>query len=258
MDGKAPRPLKRMALALVAQGQAEQQTFIAQLSATERAAIGAPDAWAAKDHIAHITAWKVDSAQEIAATARGETPPPTPSITVVNPRVFAEQQHQSWDAILAGAEQAGAVLRAAVEACNEADLSDPARFPFRKGLPLWTTAFVSGYEHPAEHYAQFYLESGDVARARSVREEAIETARRFIGDTEEFSYMVYNLGCFYANIAQPDLAIATLRESFAGAPSLREGIQEDPELVSLRDNPDFQALIAELADAGAPQAQVTE
>lgn len=249
MDGKAPGPLKPRLLALVAQGQVEQQAFIAQLSDTERAAIGAPDAWAAKDHIAHNVAWIADAAREIAASARGETPTPTPSITVFNPRVFAEQQHQSWDAILADAEQADAALRAALEACSEADLSDSARFPWREGLPLWTTALVSGYEHPAEHYAQFYLETGNVERAKSVREEAIETACRFIGETEEFGYMVYNLGCFYANIGQPNLALAAIRASFASAPSLREGIREDPELVSLRDDPAFQALVAETVDA---------
>ena len=57
--------------------------------------------------------------------------------------------------------------------------------------------------------------------------------------------MVYNLGCFYALIGQPGLAIAALRESFASAPQLREGIREDPELVSLRDDPTFQALVAD-------------
>jgi hypothetical protein len=247
MDGKAPGPLKSRLLALVAQGQLEQQAFIEQLSDAERAAIGAPDAWAAKDHIAHNTAWKVDAAREIVATAHGEAYP-TPSTTVFNPRVFAKQQHQSWAAILADIEQADGALRAALEACSEADLSDPARFPLREGLPLWTTALVSGYEHPAEHYAQYYLESGDVERASIVREGAIETARRFIGDTQEFGYMVYNLGCFYANIGRPGLAVAAIRESFAAAPELREGIREDPELESLHDDPGFQEL---LADAGA-------
>jgi tetratricopeptide (TPR) repeat protein len=251
MNSMGPGPLKPRLLALVAQGQAEQQAFIARLSAAERAAMGAPDAWSAKDHIAHNTAWKADAVREISVTVRGETPEPTPSITVFNPRVFAEQRHQSWAAILTDAAQADASLRATLEACSEADLSDPARFPWREGLPLWCTALVSGYEHPAEHYAQFYLEMGDVARARTVREEAIETARRFIGDTEEFGYMVYNLGCFYANIGQPGLALATIRESFASAPQLREGIREDPELVSLRDDPAFQAFVA---DAGTPQA----
>jgi tetratricopeptide (TPR) repeat protein len=246
----APRPLKPRLLALVAQGRVEQQEFIEKLSAAQRAAIGEADAWSAKDHIAHNTAWKFDSAREIVVTARGEAYA-VPSTTVFNPRVFIEQLRQSWDAILADMEQADAALHSAIEACSEADLSDPARFSWREGLPLWTTALVSGYEHPTEHYAQFYLETGDAARAQMVREEAIETARRFIGDTEAFGYMVYNLGCFYANIGRPALAVAAIRESFANAPELREGIREDPELVPLHNDHAFLALVADDAAEGA-------
>ena len=243
MDSKSPASgsLKTRILALVAQGEVEQQAFIDNLSDAERAAVGARDAWSARDHIAHNAAWKDDAAQEIAATLRGEVYVPE-SITTFNPRVFAEQQHQSWDVILAAAEQGYSELRTALEGCSEADLTDPARFPWREGNPLWTTAFVSGYEHPAEHYAQYYVESGKVARATMVRKEAVETARRYIGDRGEFGYMIYNLGCFYANTGQNDLAIATLRESLAGTPRLREWLTEDPELMSLRDDPAFQVL----------------
>jgi tetratricopeptide (TPR) repeat protein len=243
-----PGPFKPRLLALVAHGLAEQRAFIEQLSDAERAAVGEPDAWSAKDNIAHNAAWKADAAREIAASLRGEAYL-TESITVFNPRVFAEQRHQSWDAILARVEQADAALRSALEECSETDLTDPARFPWREGLPLWTTAFVSGYEHPAEHYAQYYLESGDVGRATLARETVVETARRLIGGTEQFGYVVYNLGCFYANTGQPDQAIAALRESFAHVPGLREGIAEDAELAALRDNLAFRALPSEVATA---------
>src|SRR5947208_1259870 len=151
MDGMAPGPLKPRLLALVGQGLAEQQAFIAQLSDAERAARGEPDAWAAKAHIAPDAAGKADARGEVAA---------------------------------------------------------------------------------------------------SVRQEVVDTARRFIGETEEFGYIVYNLGCFYAQTGQPGLALATIRESFASAPSLREGVREDPELVSLRDDPAFQALVADAAEGG--------
>jgi hypothetical protein len=256
MDGKAstdPGPLKPRLVALVAQGRAEQQAFIEQLSDAERAAIGSFDAWAAKDHVAHIAAWKADAALKIASALRGEAYI-SESSTVFNPRVFAKQQHRSWDAILTELEQADIALDAALEKCSEAELTDPTRFPWREDFPLYTTAFVSGYEHPAEHYSQFYLESGDVARARKVREEAFATARRLVEDTVTFGYMLYNLGCFYAAIGQSGPAIAALRESFVIVPGLREGILEDSELESLRDDPDFQALVTESAVAGARQA----
>src|SRR5689334_16786735 len=139
MDSNTHGPLKPRVLSLVAQGQAEQRAFIAQLSDAQSAAIGEPEGWAAKDHVAHNTAWKADGAREIAAAVRGEAYP-IESTTVFNPRVFTEQQHRSWDAILADTEQADAALREAIEACSEADLSEPERFPWRRGFPLWATA----------------------------------------------------------------------------------------------------------------------
>src|SRR5262249_14372267 len=157
--------------------------------------------------------------REIAATARGETPAPTPRITEFNPQVFAAQQHHPWAAILAASAQADAALRAALEECSEADLSDPGRFPWREGLPLWITAFVSGYEHPAEPYAQYFVETGHVAQASAVRQAAVETAGRFIGETEAYGYMIYNLGVFYAQTGQPGPAVATLRAALAGTPA---------------------------------------
>jgi len=245
-DGKvtgsaAQGPLKPRLLALLAQGRAEQKAFIEKLSAAERAVIGAPEAWAAKDHVAHNAAWKADAAREISATLRGDAYIPE-STTTFNPRVFAEQQHQSWEAILVDTQRADEALHTAVEGSSEAGLTDAEPFPWREGVPLWCTALVSGYEHPAEHYAQFYLASGDVSNARSVREKVVETARRYLGETEQFGYIVYNLGCFYAGIGQSDLAVAALREAFAHVPQLRDGIKEDPELASLRDEPAFQAL----------------
>jgi tetratricopeptide (TPR) repeat protein len=251
MESSAHSPLKPRVLALVAQGQAEQQTFMAQLSDAQRAEIGEPDAWAAKDHVAHNTAWKADAAREIAATVRGEVYP-VESTTMFNPRVFTEQQHQSWDAILADAEQAHADLRGAIEACSEADLSEPERFPWRRGFPLWATALVSGYEHPAEHYAQFYVEQGDVERAGAARKQVVDTARRLIGEREEFGYIVYNLACFYAQTGQTGPALAALREAFACTPSLRGETREDDQLLSLHDEIAFQRLVEHSPEMGTP------
>jgi hypothetical protein len=233
----------------MAQGQAEQQAFIAQLSDAQRTAIGKPDAWSAKDHVAHNTAWIADAAREIAATVRGEAYA-AESTTVFNPRVFGEQQHRAWDAILADTEQADAALRGAIEACSEADLSEPDRFPWRGGFPLWATALVSGYEHPAEHYAQFYVESGDVGRASAARKQVVDTARRLVGERKEFGYIVYNLASFYAQTGQIGPALAALREAFASMPSLREESREDDQLSSLHDDPTFLALVGDSPEMG--------
>ena len=52
----------------------------------------------------------------------------------------------------------------------------------------------------------------------------------------------YNQGCFWALAGQPDRAIALLRSALALRPDLIEWSQQDTDLVSLRDLPDFQAI----------------
>jgi hypothetical protein len=81
--------------------------------------------------------------------------------------------------------------------------------------------YVSGYEHPIEHYGQFYLEAGDAARAQAVREAAMATARQFIGETAAYGFMVYNLGCFYVKIGRAGRSLPALGEALARVPPAR-------------------------------------
>jgi hypothetical protein len=110
--------------------------------------------------------------------------------------------------------------------------------------------YVSGYEHPIEHYGQFYLEAGDAARAQAVREAAMATARQFIGETAAYGFMVYNLGCFYVKIGRAGRSLPALGEALARVPRLRAWIRDDPERAALHAAPAFQALVADAGEGG--------
>lgn len=243
MDNSTPAPIKPRLLELVAAGEERRLVFIAQLTAAQRAAVGTPERWAAKDHIAHITAWQQDAVRLLNAGARGETPAPSPEDAEFNPQTFTAQQHSSWDTILADAATAAEALRTAIEGCSEDDLSDVTRFAWRK-YPLWAEGHVCGSEHPAEHFAQFYVEAEEIERAIAVRQDALETSRRLIGETEAYGYMAYNTSCFFALNGRPDLALAALPKALTLVPRLREWSQQDPDLRMLYDNPAFQALVS--------------
>lgn len=245
MESNLQGSVKPRLLELAQQAQIEQQAFEDHLSDAQRAAYGSPDAWSAKDHIAHNTAWVNDATRLITAASQGETPEKSPSDVDYNPLVFAEHQQQSWEDVQSDAASANAALVDAIEACSEADLGESDRFPWREGNPLWMEAFISGFQHPGEHYAQFYIESGDRPRARAVREKHLSTARRVFGGSKMFSFMLYNTACFYVNNEQPDLAIGPLGEALAILPRLREWSKKDPDLAPLRDNPAFQALVSD-------------
>ncbi len=244
MDNLAPGPLKPRLPALVAQGQAEQQAFIAQLSDAQRAALGTPAAWAAKDHIAHNTAWKADAARVIAAGVRGETPAPSPDETEFNPRVFAAAQHRSWEAILAGA-----ALRAALEACSEAGLSEPTRFPWRQGRPLWRRSMSPATSTPSST-------TGNSTWRRATRRGPRPCARRrwrppgsSSGKPRRTASWSTTWAASTSRSAGPADRSPRLGRRWPGCP-LRAWIRDDPERAALHAAPAFQALVADAGEGG--------
>jgi len=52
----------------------------------------------------------------------------------------------------------------------------------------------------------------------------------------------YNLACCYALAGQAEKAMDALREALRLAPDLTEWSKQDPDLVSLRERPDYQSL----------------
>jgi len=240
---EATTRVKPKLLAALTRAQADFQAFVAGLSADERAAIGEETRWSAKDNIAHMAFWIGKTNEVFAAVRRGEEPPASEDIfQPINERVFAEWRSRPWDEILSAAQTAYAQLIADVEEASEGDLTDTKRFPSRQGQPLSSSALGSGIGHPAEHYAQYYLEHGAPERAIAVQERVVAVTRDIFGPSEALGDAYYNLGCYYARHGQPDAAIDMVRQSFPLHPWLVGWSRQDTDLDSLRDLPAFQAL----------------
>ena len=52
------QPFKTIVLKLLQQGHLDEEEFLQEQNETERTAIGTPERWSVKDHVAHRTFWQ--------------------------------------------------------------------------------------------------------------------------------------------------------------------------------------------------------
>src|SRR6266849_8813461 len=84
------QPFKTIVLDLLQQGHLDEEAFLQELGETERTAIGTPELWSAKDHVAHRTFWHQDLVLKLTALLQQqEVPPSEASEAQLNARVFA-------------------------------------------------------------------------------------------------------------------------------------------------------------------------
>lgn len=232
-------------LELVARGYADQDALAANLSAEERAARGELHAWSAKDHVAHNNFWRQDAIRRLQAALDGTTPPNTEADQDTwNDRTFQEQRDTPWEALVAETERLRAETVALVQRLSPDDLADPRRFPWQDGVPLEILILVNWYDHPAEHWADFYVNRGELDRAFALRQAVAATVRELLPHHPiMYSYMVYKLGIVYALHGRADQAIESLREALDVNPAFITFVQQDADLDSLRALPAFRALV---------------
>jgi hypothetical protein len=226
---------KPILLDLLHQAHLAQDAFLQELNATERAAIGTPEYWSAKDHVAHMTFWRQRLVFQLAAILKHETPPTSENFEQLNIQVFEAQRERPWSEILSESEQAYAELVTLTEQLAEEDLTAFNRFDWiPNGEPLYTSFMGNCYEHAQQHFAQYSLDRHDLPRATHIYES---WASRVV-DAEVPGVLkgmvLYNLACFYATHTQLEKASATLQQSLLLTPSLKEWSLSDPDLVALR------------------------
>ena len=227
---------------LLNRARADEIALIASLTEAERNAIGALDHWSAKDLVAHLTFWRAMMFKRLLAAQRGETPPSLDNYLAFNDQTFEANRHRTWTEVLGDSERAFDDLVAKLKEMSDDGLTDPQRYEWRKGEPLWTNVRGNGYDHPEEHLAQFYFDRGDKTRAMEMERGLTETITRLDPSPRTRGTVFYNLACFLARSGESAQAIDLVRESFPLRPDLVEWSKQDSDLNSLRDLPAFKAL----------------
>jgi tetratricopeptide (TPR) repeat protein len=231
------QPFKTLVLDLVRQSQLDEEALWQELNETERTAVGTPLLWSARDHLTHRNFWHQNLIHNLTAIQHHQqVPPREESDDQINAKVFEENRLRPWSALYAESQQIYAQLIQITEQLSEDDLTDSHRFAaISREHPLYTTFLGSFYEHDQEHFAQYYLDRHDVARAIQIRENCASRIMQTEVPAWVKGYFVYNLACFYAKLNQLEKAAALLQESLALTPDLTESSKSDPDLEALRN-----------------------
>ncbi|HVB72890.1 MAG TPA: hypothetical protein VNE38_04975, partial [Ktedonobacteraceae bacterium] len=104
------RAFKPILLDLLRQAQLSQNAFFEELIPAELAAIGTPEYWSAKDHVAHMTFWRQRLVFRLQALIRQETQPQPDDFEQLNPIIFEKQRYRPWSEILSESDQVYAEL----------------------------------------------------------------------------------------------------------------------------------------------------
>src|ERR1700737_4334242 len=85
-----------------------------------------PGVWTAKDHLAHLAAWRIYAADVLdAGRTGGQAPLMAHEIDATNARIYADNRDKGADQVKADARSSYETLEAAIAACSEQDLLKP-------------------------------------------------------------------------------------------------------------------------------------
>ncbi len=237
--------IKSKLLAVIERAQVDQAALVAQLSDAEKAAVGEPDHWAAKDQIAHLNFWRDDALRRLIALRDG-VPAPDPiedDDDVVNARVFARYQSTSWRELLWESDRLLREAKQVAPQLSDEQLAETSRTASGDEFTCAERFVSTFFEHPSDHLAQVYRERGDSARAQEQERATVQVIGELLGrHSTIYGHATYNLGCFYARTGETAQAIAAIRAALRLIPELVEFSRHDAELDALHEIPAFQAL----------------
>jgi hypothetical protein len=145
--------------------RAERDTLEKKLAGLSQAQLierRSPDEWSIKDNLAHLTFWEQSMLDKVRrAVAANETPQwvTDEEETRLNAQIFTDNRDRPLNDILADMRRSFGEVIAQVESLSETDLTDPNRFAWLKGDPLWKYIADEAYaEHYHEHLKQLWTE----------------------------------------------------------------------------------------------------
>ena len=87
--------------------------------------------------------------------------------------------------------------------------------------------------------------------AQEQYDKALEELQRLLEETPGDPAVLYNLACAYARLGKKEEALGHLRRAIKTDGDFRDNAKDDPDLDSLRDEPEFSAIAGQSDSAGS-------
>jgi tetratricopeptide (TPR) repeat protein len=229
---------KELLMDLLKQANYEEKLFYDGLSEAEKKQSGKVDDWSSKDVLAHCSYWKRVRVADIQRVVGGGSVARIDDFDHENARIFEQFSDQSWQEIMAYAEEATAALTGQLERMSEAELE----LEWQDERPIWRVVVGNGYSHPLMHISDHYQKKGDMQRAAELT-GMLGKPLAALDDSPTWAGTVhYNVACSYSIMGNKEKAIKELGEALALVPSLIEWSQQDSDLDPIREEEGYKAL----------------
>lgn len=239
-----PLRVRGTAIGLLSFAAAEEQLLLAAAARTNGQDPGSPDRWAAVPLVAHNTDFRCQQVQRLDAVRAGTVPPAFAEIDHTSAEVY-RGYCQPAGAVAAASRQSTQDLIAGLSAIGDEDLLDPTRNPWLGGRQLWLQIVVRGFWHPTGHIGDYYIAHGQPGRAVALHTQAVAWARYLNAPDAAQGMASYNLACAQARAGHTGDAFAALSEAIALNSDLLANASRDPDLGSLRDDGELDALLGD-------------
>lgn len=126
-----------------------------ELSEEEMHIPGVCGEWAIKDILVHLMMWESELVKNLWQIQSGNTPTPTLTGSMTD-----HEQNEIWyqqfkdrplERILPDFHGVRKQTIRRIEGFSDHDLTDPKRYPFLDGTPLWKRIAYDSFEHDTEH-----------------------------------------------------------------------------------------------------------
>ncbi len=220
------------------------QAFVSNLSEAERAVEGQLDNWAIKNILIHVALWDERMGHSLQAIARGQPPKIYDNYQEINNQDFETHRQDTWEQVLALIESAQQALLEGLQALDEPHFLRNDALLGNQERPTWFRISGTCITHPMLHMCEYYVSHDQAQRAL---EMVIDLSARlsYLDESDQWQGMViYNQACYYALAGHKARAIQMVRQALSLDAGLVEWSKQDPDLESLRQELEFQALYA--------------